>query len=81
MMLLWVHLPLLLAAGPALLPPISKEDGPSKFQVEHCFALSPASTAAADSSSRMRVKVVQQFRPDWSTGAWKLDGVDLHREK
>jgi hypothetical protein len=29
----------------------------------------------------MRIKVVQQFRRDWSTGAWKLDGVDLHREK
>lgn len=71
--------------GLALLPAISKDDGPSKFQVEHCFALPTASTAtAADSSSgssRMRVKVVQQFRRDWSTGAWKLDGVDLHREK
>jgi hypothetical protein len=29
----------------------------------------------------MRVKVVQQFRRNWSNGAWVLDAVDLHREK
>jgi hypothetical protein len=68
---------LLYAAGLAVLPPVSKDPGPSKFQIEHCIAL-PTDTS---SSSRMRLKVVQQFRRNWATGAWILDSVDLHREK
>jgi hypothetical protein len=69
---------LMFAAGPAVLPPIGKAPGPSKFQIEHCIAL-PTDTSS--SSSRMRLKVVQQFRRNWATGAWILDSVDLHREK
>lgn len=72
--------------GPAALPPTGKDDGPSKFQVEHCFALpAPAHTSSSSSSpaptARYRLKVVQQFRRDWSSGAWVLDCVDLHRER
>ena len=65
-----------------MLPAVGKSSGPpSKFQVEHCFALPDTSSSGGSSSSRMRVKVVQQFRRNWSNGAWVLDAVDLHREK
>lgn len=40
-----------------------------------------SSSSSSNSSSIIRVKVVQQFRRDWSSGAWKLAEVDLHKER
>lgn len=74
-------------AGAAQAPAPGLDGGPSKFQVEHCFVLPDADVAAAPApkgssgSNRVRVKVVQQFRRDWSRGAWVLSAVDLHRER
>lgn len=70
--------PAVCLAGPSLLAPISKDAGPSKLHIEHCFALPTSSTS---SSERFRIKVVQQFRKNWSNGAWILDAVDLHKER
>jgi hypothetical protein len=58
----------------------------TRFHVEHCFMLPVTSTSATSSSSssteKLRVKVVQKFRKNWAVqGAWKLDEIDLHREK
>jgi hypothetical protein len=64
--------------GPAALAPVSKDAGPSKLHIEHCFALPPSGPSSSD---RFRVKVVQQFRKNWATGAWILDAVDLHKER
>lgn len=64
--------------GPATLAPVSKDAGPSKLHIEHCFLLPPDGPS---SSEKFRVKVVQQFRKNWSSGAWILDAVDLHKER
>jgi hypothetical protein len=69
---------LVFVTGPAALASVSKDAGPSKLHIEHCFML-PA--AGPSSSEKFRVKVVQQFRKNWSSGAWILDAVDLHKEQ
>jgi hypothetical protein len=55
------------ALVPLCIPPDSKET-----RLEHCFVLG---TQAA------RVKVVQKLIRDRSTGGWKVNAVEVHKEK
>ena len=60
------------ADGSYSLAPSCISTDSSEVRLEHCLALGPQLT---------RVKVVQNFIRDRSTGRWKVDTVELHKEK
>lgn len=78
------------ADGSYSIGPLVASAGDSRFQVEHCFMLpvtgstsgTSNSSNSSSSNNKVRVKVVQKFRRNWALqGAYKLDEIDLHREK
>ncbi len=76
------------STGPCVWPLSRGDDnssnmGPQQLALEHCLVLpSPMTLPEQQQQQRMRIKVVQRFRRDWSRGGrWTIAGIDVHRER